>query len=90
MLTFKFLEHIKDLTPLSLSYAFQSYYVVEKTASLPIGESVRGEVWSGSWIYHYVRAPKKTSSNFSLDFSVFAFEGAVDFSISESHPVIKF
>lgn len=58
-----------------------------KTASLPNAESVRGEVCAGSWIYHYVHVPKKTNSNFSLDFSVFAFEGAVDFSISESHPV---
>ena len=59
-----------------------------KIAELTHGESVRGEVCAGSWVYHYFQVQRKSSLNTSLHFSIFAFDGSVDFAISESHAVI--
>lgn len=60
----------------------------KKVAELTHGESVRGEVCAGSWVYHYFQVPRKSSLNTSLHFDIFAFDGSVDFAISEFHAVI--
>ena len=58
-------------------------------AKLHNGHSSRGEVCSGSWVYHYITVPESVNATASLDIKLFAYEGYVDYTVIGTHPPIR-
>jgi hypothetical protein len=56
---------------------------------LSFAHTTRGEVCSGSWIYHYFKVPEYVNASASLDVKLFAYEGFIEYTVLVSHPPVR-
>jgi len=59
------------------------------TAHLESGHLIRGDVCSGSWVFHYIVVPENANASSTLSVELNSYEGYTDFTVLASHPPIR-